>query len=251
MTTEGAASAHSARLIRALSEHPEHLADVIQTLHSEVADADDLVELLGKVARTAVRLLGGVDWASVTVFFDGKARTVAATDDFLRIVDATQHFSEGSTAPVALYTDAAVARDLERLRSQWPLLASAGPANGILSMLAIPLHVRAQPVASLNLYSGSVTTPTLDPHIRTVLTEYAVRALASFYGRERQLSPEGALRRALRDQAVIYQAVGILMQRHGFGARYASDVLIDQAEDWHRNLSDQARHIISQHTARN
>ena len=118
---------------------------------------------------------------------------------------------------------------------------------GVRSFLAVPLHVAGHPVGVLNLYSASNAVPEPDPDYVTVLTEYAGRGLTDYQAHQPGAVTGTALRIALTQWTVVEQAVGVLMQRYGFTADYAMNVLSDQARDWNRTRPEQATHIIAEH----
>ena len=231
--------------MRALAAHPQEMGELIETLHGRAFDAVMLLDLMGRVSREAVRLLPGVGWAGITAQFDGLPLTAAHTDLRVLIVDERQYADHDGPCLRAMRTNTTIAMTATEMDDVWPLLARAAREVGVRSVLALPLSANGRSVGALNLYSPVDAVPTPDADFLTVLTEYAGRGLADFQNSEAQPSADEVLRRAVAESAGVERAVGLLMQMHGFDVGYARDVLLDQAQDWGRTLSDQAAHVVS------
>ena len=129
----------SAALIRALAAHPEQMADLIEALHRRAGNADALLDLMGRVAREAVRLLPGVGWAEITAQFDGPPLTATSTDARVLVVDERQYAAGDGPCLLAMRTGRTVAVTSEQIWARWPHLASAAEQVGVRSFLAVPL----------------------------------------------------------------------------------------------------------------
>ena len=146
-------------LLRALAANPELMADLVQELSVPVIDADGLVELMERVARQAVLLIGAVHWAGVTAQFDDERPfTSAHTDRKVLVVDEFQYAENDGPCLRAMRTDSEVHMSLSDVAALWPSLARGARDAGVHSFLAVPLHVRDRAVGSLNMYS--LTGPT-------------------------------------------------------------------------------------------
>ena len=106
----------SAALIRALAAHPEQMANLIEALHRRALDADALLNLMGRIAREAVRLLAGVGWAGITAQFDGPPLTAASTDTRVLIVDERQYLADDGPCLRAMRTGVTVAMTRQQVR---------------------------------------------------------------------------------------------------------------------------------------
>jgi transcriptional regulator with GAF, ATPase, and Fis domain len=231
-------------LIRALAAHPEQMADVIAALHRPVHDADSLLQLMTALSGQAVRLLDGVGWAGITVQFrDATPLTAAHTDARVLILDESQYGAGDGPCLEAMRTGRVVRADRADIQRRWPRLGVAAAATGVNSVLAVPLQTDDSAIGALNLYSHQVAVPEPDPDVATVLAQYARRGLEQY--RSSSLIADEQLRRTVAQWAVVEQAVGVLMQVHGFSSSYARDVLVDQARDWSRTVPEQAARIIS------
>jgi GAF domain-containing protein len=234
--------AASSAMIRALSAHPEQMADLIEALHRRAQDADTLLDLMGRLSREAVRLLKGVRWAGVTAQFDGLPFTATHTDHQVLIVDESQYSAHDGPCLRAMHTDTPVRMTTDEVQAIWPRLGQIAAGVGVRSFLAVPLHADGQAVGALNLYSADAEPPDPDPDLLTVLTEYADRGLTDYQNSQPYPTVEEAIRRGLVQWNAVEQAVEMLVSINGFTLNYARDVLRDQAEDWGRTLSEQAAH---------
>lgn len=232
-------------LLRSLAANPPVMADLISALHRRVRDAAGLVDLMGRAAREAVRLLPGVHWAGVTAQFGGRPFTGTSTDRRVLVVDESQYWLDDGPCLRAMRTDTPVSMTMAEVTATWPVLGAAASAAGIRSFLAVPLHVDGEPFGSLNLYSAEPSADLVDPDVLTVLTEYLDRGLTDFSRLHLQPTIDVALRKAVAGWVVVDRAVGVLMDVHGFSADYAREVLSDQAEDWGRTVPEQAAEVIA------
>ncbi len=232
-------------LLRSLAANPPIMADLIGALHRRVRDAPSLVDLMGRAAREAVRLLPGVHWAGVTAQFGGRPFTGTSTDPRVLVVDESQYSTDDGPCLRAMRTDTPVSMTVAEVTATWPVLGTAASQAGIRSFLAVPLHVDGEPFGAFNLYSAEPTADLVDPDVLAVLTEYLDRGLTAFRNLDLQPTVEAALRTAVDGWVVVEQAVVVLMNGHGFTADYARDVLSDQAQDWGRTLPEQAADVIA------
>ena len=234
-------------LIRALSAHPEQMADLIEGLHSPAVDTGSLLDLMSRIGERAVQLFDGIGWSGVTGHFDTLPVTLASTDHRVLIVDSQQFADGDGPSQRAVTSGHTVAMNFARMSQVWPALARTAQLIGIRTVVSVPLRVGGRPVAALNLYSAGDQTRTPDPDFLTIFAYYAQRGLTNFHTAQPPRDTGRLLRAALAQRELIAQATGLLMQVYGFSADYAGEVLRDQAQDWHRTPSEQATHILGNH----
>jgi hypothetical protein len=238
----------SAALLRALTAHPEQMADLIEALKRRVVDEDSLVELMTRAAREAVRLIQDTHWAGVTAQFAGIPVTAAHTEERVLVVDEGQYGQGDGPCLAAIRLDRPVAMTIEQVRKRWPGLARIADTAGVRSFLAEPLHVRDRAVGSLNLYSaraGGLRTP--DPDIVTVLTGYLDRGLTDYSAAQPGERQALLLRQHLLDRQLIDTAVGLLMVQHSVSPTVASDLLEHNAARQGRTVRQAAADLITAH----
>jgi GAF domain-containing protein len=238
----------SAALLRALTAHPEQMADLIEALKRRVVDEDSLVELMTRAAREAVRLIQDTHWAGVTAQFAGIPVTAAHTEERVLVVDEGQYGQGDGPCLAAIRLDRPVAMTIEQVRKRWPGLARIADTAGVRSFLAEPLHVRDRAVGSLNLYSaraGGLRTP--DPDIVTVLTGYLDRGLTDYSAAQPGEPQAVQLRQHLLDRQLIDTAVGLLMVQHAVSAAVAADLLEHNAARQGCAVRQAAADLITAH----
>ena len=222
----------SPALLRALAAHPDLMAELIPALNVPIRSAEDLLDLMGRASREAVRLLTDVQWAGVTAQFpDEDPFTIAHTDDTVLIVDEYQYAQHDGPCLQAMRTDQQIRMTLADVRARWPRLAEGAQEAGVHSFLALPLHVRDQAVGSMNLYSADphgFADPDPDQDILAVLTEYLDRGLTTYTDLQ-PTPPAPTLRAAMTARTVIEQAIGVLMAGNHINAAQARDLLHRQA----------------------
>jgi hypothetical protein len=196
------------------------------------------LDAAGLVAVTA-KLINRGSSASLTVLPNrGAPRTVAATDQLPREVDALQYgLREGPCLEAIETDDLALAADL-RVDDRWPRFGPECAARfGVHSMLGVRLLLDGPERGALNLYASAPGTfgerdadlaATLSPFISVVLqNELYARKITD-------------LETALSSSRSIGTAVGILMARHLITADEAFSRLSRTSQDLNRKLRELA-----------
>ncbi len=129
----------------------------------------------------------------------------------------------------------------------YPDFVRAARRHGITHTLLTGLPVQRQIIGSLNIYrtdGGAFDEQTRE--LATTFAGYAAVAVANagLYASTAQLATH--LQRALDSRAVIDQAKGILMGRHGVSADAAFDLLSKQAQLTNRKLRDIASDLVDE-----
>jgi hypothetical protein len=241
-------AAVSEALLRAMTAHPEQMAELVQALQRRVVDQDSLVELMTRAARQAVRLIQDTHWAGVTAQFAGIPVTAAHTEARVLVVDEGQYGQGDGPCLAAIRLDRPVAMTIEQVRDRWPALARIADSAGVRAFRAEPLHARDRAVGSLNLYSGragGLRTP--DPDIVTVLTGYLDRGLTDYSAAQPGEPQALLLRQHLLDRQLIDTAVGLLMVQHSVSPTVASDLLEHNAARQGRTVRQAAADLITAH----
>ena len=224
------------------------MADLVLALNVPIHDAQDVLDLMGRTSREAVRLLPEVQWAGVTAqLVDGAPFTAAHTDEKVLIVDERQYAEGDGPCLQSMRTDREVRMTLADVEARWPVLAAGARAVGVNTFLAEPLHVRDESVGSLNLYSATLDALTApDSDVLTVLTGYLDRGLTRYADRQPAGTLGASLLGALDARAAVERAVGVLMATHHVDPGQARDLLRRQASDAGTSTTARAELIISQ-----
>jgi GAF domain-containing protein len=215
---------------------------------AELADllvADDLADALSRVSRVACRALGGCDFASVTLWRDGRPATVGESSSRAREIDERQ-YAEGEGPCLQAVHEGAVVRVLDLAdEPRWPSYAPRAVAAGVRSSVSLPLSASGRVVGALNAYAERPDAfGEEDIALGELLAAHAAVAVhgASLYFASRDLADQ--LDEALASRAVIEQAKGIVMARERLRADEAFEVLRRRSQHTNRKLRDVAAAIV-------
>ncbi|HEY2834579.1 MAG TPA: GAF and ANTAR domain-containing protein [Sporichthyaceae bacterium] len=198
-------------------------------------DAAGLVEV-------AATLLGRNVSAGLTLLpARGGPRTLAATDELPRVVDALQYsLSEGPCLEAIRNADLALSGDLAH-DNRWPTF---GPrcANelGVFSMLGVRLLLQGPERGALNFYAPPIGAFTETDGDRAAALSPFVSLVLQNELHSRRIAD---LEAALESSRQIGIGVGILMARHLIPAEDAFARLSRASQDLNRKLRDLAQQV--------
>lgn len=200
----------------------------------------DLEHTLRQITDTAVAVLPGVAYSSITVLHkDGRLETVAPTDDLVLEVDAAQfELQEGPCYEAAIDQTYLASSNLPA-DERFPRYGQVAAKAGIRGQAGIRLFETPRPAArgALNLYSRSVGT----------FDELGM--LSGLYAQQSAVAIEYArhtddLLAALATRKTIGMAVGIVMERYSMNEQRAFAFLTRLSQDSNTKLRDIAAHVI-------
>ena len=198
---------------------PTMLGQMLVTAGRSIADEDDLLTLLQRVAEIAHDVIDGTDGTGVTIDFGGRTYTAIHTDQRTLRVDAEQYDADEGPCLHAARTGTTVLVDATAAAQRWPRFAAAAAAaaaEGIHSFLAAPLSAAGQPLGSFNLYGRTRSAfDTLDADILELLTATVTRTIGDFARFKSARDVAESIQRALTTRGPIDQAKGMLMAIHG------------------------------------
>ena len=229
-------------LLQRLDEVASALADLTEVLARE----EDLPSVLQRTIDQVVRAVPHADMASVTVLRDhrSEAETVASSSEHVLGIDAAQYAAGEGPCLEAAHTGQLVRVSVERARERWPTFACNAHVAQVASYLSAPLLIDEQFAGSLNLYSErGHGFGDLDEALLRLYVTAATAAIANArrYAEARVLA--GHLTRALDSRAVIDQARGVLMARHGISAEQALDQLSRASQNTNTKLREIAARV--------
>jgi GAF domain-containing protein len=217
-----------------------HLAELAGLLVAE-----DLTDALSRVSRVASHTMTCCDYASVTLWRDGRPATVGSSDDRAVRIDELQYTeAEGPCLDAVREGSLFRVRDLAD-EPRWPSYTPRAAAAGARSSVSLPLSAHGQTVGALNLYSERPDGfSAADVALGELLAAHAGVAVhgATLYFASRDLADQ--LNEAMASRAVIEQAKGILMAREGITAEDAFDVLRKQSQHGNRKLRNLATELV-------
>lgn len=203
---------------------PEDIDLRMAELHAAVVGDEPLDQVLAMVARLAVSAVPACrsSSASLVADRDGSPADAAAS----------------SAEPVLVL---ALADD-----DRWPAYGASKVAEGVVSVLAVPLRWDDRVIGALELCSHDepFTSADLDRALR--LAELAAVAVANAQEYRRTLDLVANLRSALGSRDLIGQAKGILMARHGLSSAQAFEVLRRRSQDDNIKLRNVAALVVDE-----
>jgi GAF domain-containing protein len=204
----------------------------------EMAEERSIVGTLDRVVQTCVDAVEHCDMAGISILEDGEIRTVAASDETLRLIDQLQfELGEGPCFDALRAEERVVANDLDQ-DERW---TTWGPAMvsrvGMRSVLSFRLATRRDALGALTLYAAPAGAfDHEDVSEGEVLAAHTSVVLAASLKEEQ-------LQRALESRTVIGQATGRLMERFGLDADQAFGVMRRVSQDHNIKLHVLARHL--------
>lgn len=186
----------------------------------------DLRDVLTRVAEFAVLAIPGADGAGLTLMEAGHADTIVASAPFVAEVDAVQYgIEEGPCVTAAAEAHIVCSGELDT-DTQWPRFGPMIGHLGVHSALSIPLLTRAGVLGAMNVYARK--RDAFDENGARIGELFAAPAAiavqnAQVLSQTRRLASQ--LQSALTNQAVLDQAIGVLMSRLGCSAEQAFERL--------------------------
>ena len=207
----------------------------------------ELEDLLVQVATFAVQAIPGADGAGLTMMERDRADTIVASAPFVREIDAIQYgIGEGPCISAA--------REGATMRSGtlggepgWPRFGPRAGRLGVHSVLSLPLLTPEGVFGAMNVYAHGKDA--FDEQSARIGELFAVPAAiavqnAQVLAAAKRLAER--LQAAVNSQAIIDQAVGVLMSRSGYTADQAFDRLRQMSQTQNTKLSVVARSLVEE-----
>ncbi|MET8947386.1 GAF and ANTAR domain-containing protein [Streptomyces sp. NPDC004542] len=216
-----------------------------ETLDRALARSGGLDTLLRDLADRAVHELPGAVACSVTVRRADRLLTLAGSGGMPGGLDQRQYENgSGPCVEAAATGQERYAADLTR-DARWPAYRKYALSVGVRCVLALPLDVRGETGAALNLYAAE---PGVLDSCREQARHFAARAadavnVALHIEREQQSAAD--VRVALLSRSVIDQAIGILMARERVDAEAALRRLRRVSQDRNVKLRDLCTDLVT------
>jgi GAF domain-containing protein len=224
-----------------------NLAEVITELTKTMADEYDVVELLNRLVRYCLELLGFDDAGLVLADLDGQLKVVVSTSEQARFLEILQlHAGSGPCLDCYRSGKSVHVEDLGKNADRWPVLANMARGGGYRAVHAVPLKFRDQTVGAMNLLSAAPFRLELAEYkIARALAEVATLAIVSQRARRRAEQVAEQLQGALNSRVVIEQAKGMLAQQGGLDVVAAFAALRQYARRNNRRLTEVARDVVN------
>lgn len=215
-------------------EHP----DILVQLEDLLTGSAEVQEFLGEMSRAAAERLSAPDNSvscGVTVIRSKKPVTVASSDSRARKLDELQNSYGDGPCLTALRERTRILVPDVRSDNRWPDYFRATAANGVISILAVPMDVKSTGQAVLNLYSPRVLGfPEGSVAAAEEVAREAARALHLALKIAQLSELRDDLTAALESRTIIATAVGVIMAENRCTRDKAFRILVEASS--HRNV---------------
>jgi hypothetical protein len=217
---------------------------VFAELAEQLYDADNVDDVLLRIAEAAVSTVAGCQMASVTLSKRSGYRTAASTHPAATAVDRAQY--QVDEGPCLDAVDAPLVYAPSFPDERWPTLASRPTEYGVASVLSH--HLATTPSGTTDPGGGSLNSYGILPdafddtaqEIGLILAAHASVAARAVDERSTLQSLGYGLEQALLSRDVIGQAKGILMERLKLTPEDAFDLLRRSSQHLNVKLRDVA-----------
>ena len=230
-----------------MSDSPDPNPDTTlpASLHTRITDDEDLRAALGRVADAARQALPAAVAASVTLLEQGRPLTPGSTAEVaLRLDEAQYRSGQGPCLTAATDQRTVVVPDVAA-EQRWATFCETALRWGIRSSLSAPLRLGGATRGALNIYAAE--TGAFGPAAADLAETFAAHAsvvVANAHAYWSTLDVTRNLTIALANRAVIEQAKGVLMARHGFTDQEAFEALKRRSQQANRKLREVAIEVV-------
>jgi GAF domain-containing protein len=213
-----------------------------------VTDDVNLRDGLRKVAEAGCALLTNCSAASVTIIEGGRALTAAYTDESAEVLDTIQYDADDGPCLTAARQQRLIRIDDMTSDDRWPIFADAAAQRGVLSSLSVPLALAGDArMGGLNIYGQlEAAFSADDEQLATAFATQASVVVSNVQAYWAAFEMTRNLTRAMESRAVIEQAKGVLIARHGVGDDDSFDMLRSRSQTENRKLRDIAAELVEQ-----
>ncbi len=226
---------------------PPELLTTFRAMAEIVYSSESYEAVYDAMCTSTVEFVDGCDHASLMLRRSGRNRTVAASDDVAREIDAIENaLGEGPCLDAIDESepDQHICSDLTT-GSQWPRLATAIlERTEVRGMAGFRIRQDGQKVGALNVFSdtpGALTDHSLEQAI--MLTAFASVAMAALDRGEEATT----LRRGLESNREIGKAIGLLMAMNDIDDDQAFQMLSKVSQEMNVKLAQVASQVIEHH----
>ena len=218
------------------------LATMYADIGRQLLIVESPADTFAAITRTAVAVVPGTEWASVTRGRNGNFVTLAATDPRAEAVDGIQYDLDAGPCVDAVLAETTFRTGDLRADGRWPEFGPrAADEAGVGSMLAYRLFLEDEDIiAGLNLYSTSAAAFDEDAEmVGALLATHGALAVAAANARQNAAQ----LQRALLSNREIGVAMGVLMTTYKLTRAQSFDLLRVASQNSNRKLTEIAAEV--------
>ncbi len=221
------------------------IASRLQDLVLQTADAHDFFEELAVFSASLLAPPGGEVICNVTVARRKRPLTIASSTPRAREVDELQYAFEDGPCLCAMRTGETVyVADVSSER-RWPEYVRAVAAQGVRSLLSVPLELEGDSSAALNIYSTDVLGFSPEDIARAELFgEQSAKTLRLELRLTQLRDAKEDLEAAMKSRTAIDVAVGVIMAQNRCSQETAFDILRTASNTRNIKLRDVAAAVV-------
>lgn len=229
-------------------QEPIELATAYGELQNLILEGPDVIEFLQQLSVLASAIVPGTH-CGITLRRNGQIATVVSSDEVAMRMDEVQYIRGRGPCLSAMREGTRIEVPDMGTETRWGDYARHAIANGIASVLSLPLTLDGNTLGALNLFA---TTPhafaDYDIDRTEAFTAQAATALTILLRHAAHTVLDDELREALATRAVIDQALGILMVTRKIGSQEAFEILRHASQTTNRKVSTIAAELIETRT---
>lgn len=220
----------------------ENLAE----LQNAILSTESVEQFLYEMATLAARLVTGGLSCGMTMRPNGRARTVACSDDLAARADEVQYQIDDGPCLHAMRDGHMVRIDDTADMALWPVFEKKVASLGIRSCLAFPLNANGKSVGALNLYARAASAfGAVETRRAENFAENASGALALASRLASYATLNTQLRSSLASRTIIDQAIGVIMAKERCTQARAFEILRMVSQNSNVKLRDLASSIVA------
>jgi transcriptional regulator with GAF, ATPase, and Fis domain len=225
--------AQAERLMRELAGHLEGL--------------DDLAPYLERLVQAVNANIDGCDAVGVTVVMEDRPRTAAYTTAGTLEIDAVQYAVGDGPCLDAFRNGRENLVDFTGGEQRWPAFMEGCDPGEVQTLLALPLEADGRRFGALNLYGyRRHAFDRTDIAVVRMAASRAADALSAAVRLVGARAVAGQMEQAMASRAVIEQAKGLLMGRHGIDEKVAFELLRRQSQEQNLKLRVLAAQLVAE-----
>jgi GAF domain-containing protein len=220
------------------------LAAAYAELQHLILDGPDVTDFLQQLAALAAAIVPGTH-CGITLRRNDQIATVVSSDEVATRMDEVQYIRGRGPCLAAIHERTRIEVPDMATETRWGDYAAYAAANGICSVVSLPLTLNGNTMGALNLFATH-------PHAFTdrditraeAFTAQAATALTILLRRASRTVLDDELREALATRPLIDRALGVLMVTRKVTAHEAFEILRHTSENTNRKVSTIAAKLI-------
>lgn len=208
---------------------------------------EEVSDYLERVVHAVRRHVSGCDEVGITVLSGDRPHTAAYTTVQTLEIDAAQYaLDEGPCLDSARHRRENIVEDITVDDERWPRFCAEARAEGMRSLMALPLLSGEECVGAINLYGWAPGAfEEFDATLVRVAASRCADAIVALTALDGARRLAGQLEQAMASRAVIEQAKGVLMALRGVNEHEAFDAIRKMSQDNNVKVRVLAQQIVT------